>query len=81
MLLRDLLREQIPKGTDMTEPRIVQDPSICAGKPTIRGTRILVHVIAGMAAGGYTVAQILNAYPELTDEDVRAALSYPNEEL
>jgi len=57
-------------------PRIVTDPSICSGKPVIRGTRILVQTIQGMAAGGYTVAQILAVYPELTEEDVTAALHY-----
>lgn len=55
--------------------RVVSDPTICSGKPTIRGTRILVSTLVGMAAGGYTVAQILDAYPELTDEDVQAALA------
>ncbi len=55
--------------------RVVSDPNICSGKPTIRGTRILVSTLVGMAEGGYTVAQILAAYPELTEEDVRAALS------
>jgi len=56
--------------------QIVQDPAICSGKPVIRGTRILVQTIQGMAAGGYTVAQILAVYPELTEEDVTAALYY-----
>jgi len=42
----------------------------------IRGTRILVQTIQGMAVGGYTVAQILAVYPELTEEDVTAALYY-----
>lgn len=55
--------------------RVVSDPNICGGKPTIRGTRILVRTLVGMAAGGYTVAKILAAYPELTEDDVRAALS------
>lgn len=55
--------------------RIAKDPAICSGKPTIRGTRILVEVIVGMSEGGYTVPQILAAYPELTEEDVQAALS------
>lgn len=55
--------------------RVVRDPMICSGKPTIRGTRILVHTLAGMAAGGYTVADILVAYPELTEEDILAALA------
>ena len=55
---------------------IVVDPNICSGKPVIRGTRIMVKNILGMVAGGYTVAQILTAYPELTQEMVQAALEY-----
>jgi uncharacterized protein (DUF433 family) len=55
---------------------IVTDPSICAGKPTIKGTRIMVRNILGMMAGGYTVEKILSAYPELTQEMVQAALEY-----
>ncbi|HQO36995.1 MAG TPA: DUF433 domain-containing protein, partial [bacterium] len=49
---------------------------VCSGKPTIRGTRIMVKNILGMVAGGYTVQRILEAYPELTEEQVRAALEY-----
>lgn len=56
--------------------RIVQDPTICSGRPTIRGTRILVANVVGMAAGGYTIEQIRQAYPELSAEDVTAALAY-----
>jgi uncharacterized protein (DUF433 family) len=55
---------------------IVTDPSICAGKPTIKGTRIMVRNILGMMAGGYTIEKILSAYPELTQEMVLAALEY-----
>jgi len=55
---------------------IVTDPGICAGKPTIKGTRIMVRNILGMMAGGYTVEKILSAYPELTQEMVLAALEY-----
>ena len=55
---------------------IVTDPSICGGKPTIKGTRIMVRNILGMMAGGYTVEKILSAYPELTQEMVQAALEY-----
>ncbi|MCL6544038.1 MAG: DUF433 domain-containing protein [Bryobacteraceae bacterium] len=51
-------------------------PAICGGKPVIRGTRILVRNILGMVAGGYTVERILACYPELTREDIRAALEY-----
>jgi uncharacterized protein (DUF433 family) len=58
------------------EDRIVVDPNICSGKPTVRGTRIMVTNILGMVAGGYTRQQILDAYPEISAEDVTAALEY-----
>jgi uncharacterized protein (DUF433 family) len=61
------------------DDRIVVDPMICSGKPTIRGTRIMVKNILGMVAGGYTVPQILNAYPDLTHQDVTAALEYASQ--
>ena len=58
------------------DDRIVVDSKICSGKPTIRGTRIMVTNILGMLASGYTVPQIVETYPELTIEDVTAALEY-----
>jgi uncharacterized protein (DUF433 family) len=68
-------RHGIEEAKTMDE-RIVVDPHICSGKPTIRGTRIMVKNILGMVAGGYTRAQILDAYPEITPDDVTAALEY-----
>jgi uncharacterized protein (DUF433 family) len=58
------------------ENRITVDPNICSGKPSIRGTRIMIKNILGMLAGGYNREQILNAYPELVAEDISAALEY-----
>ena len=58
------------------DERIAVDPKVCSGKSTIRGTRIMVKNILGMLAGGFTVQQVLDAYPELTREDVTAALEY-----
>jgi uncharacterized protein (DUF433 family) len=55
---------------------IIVDPKICSGKPVIRGSRIMVKNILGMVAGGYSIDQILNAYPELSREMVQAALEY-----
>jgi uncharacterized protein (DUF433 family) len=55
---------------------ITVNSDICAGKPVIRGTRIMVKNILGMIAGGYTLDQVLQAYPELTREMVDAALRY-----
>jgi uncharacterized protein (DUF433 family) len=56
--------------------RIEVNAEICGGKPVIRGTRIMVRNILGMVAGGYTVDRILTAYPDLTRDDVNAALEY-----
>jgi len=55
---------------------IVADRNICGGKPTIKGTRIMVKNILGMMAGGYSVDKVISAYPELTQEIVTAALQY-----
>lgn len=59
--------------------RISVDPNICSGKPCIRGTRIMVRNILGMLAGGYDIARILQAYPELNQEDVVAAIEYASD--
>ena len=56
--------------------RIEVNPAICSGKPVVRGTRIMVRNILGMLAGGYNLDQMLAAYPDLTREDVNAALEY-----
>lgn len=56
--------------------RIEINPAICGGKPVVRGTRIMVRNVLGMAAGGYSVNQILESYPELAKEDVCAAMEY-----
>jgi len=56
--------------------RITVNPNVCLGQPTIRGMRITVSVILKMLAGGKTVQQVLEAYPELEAEDVYQALKY-----
>jgi len=57
----------------MKEDWITVDTSVCHGKPIIRGTRIMVSNILSLLAGGYTVAQILDYYPELSQEAIEAA--------
>lgn len=59
-----------------TMERIEINPSICSGKPVVRGTRIMVRNILGMVAGGYTTERVLESYPELTRDDVVAVLEY-----
>ncbi|MEX2750303.1 MAG: DUF433 domain-containing protein [Candidatus Freyarchaeota archaeon] len=55
---------------------IIVDPNIMAGKPIIRGTRIPVDAILRRIADGMTIAEILEEYPNLTKEKVKAALEY-----
>ena len=56
--------------------RIVADPEILAGKPTVRGTRISVELILDRLASGWTTESLIQAHPHLTAEDVRAALAF-----
>jgi uncharacterized protein (DUF433 family) len=56
--------------------RITIDPDVCFGKPCIRGTRIWVSLILDFLANGMTMEEILIEYPQLTIEDVRAAIAY-----
>jgi uncharacterized protein (DUF433 family) len=63
----------------MSDERIIVDPKICGGKPTIKGTRIMVKNILGMVAGGYSADRILKEYSELTAEDISAALKYASD--
>lgn len=56
--------------------RIVVDPTICLGQPTVRGTRITAAVILRMIASGMEVQEIMQGYPELSEEDIRQAAAY-----
>ncbi len=56
--------------------RISIDPNICFGKPCIRGTRIWVSLVLDFLASGMSIKEILDEYPSLTEEDIRAAIAY-----
>jgi uncharacterized protein (DUF433 family) len=58
------------------QDRIVRDPVICAGQPTIRGTRVPVRTILGYLAHGETAATILADFPSLTEDDIRAVVAF-----
>jgi len=58
------------------EERIVVDPKIMAGKPVIKGTRVTVEAILKRLAEGLSVEEVLEDYPYLTTDDIRAALLY-----
>ena len=57
-------------------PRITVDPQQMGGLPCIRALRIPVARVVSMVAEGMTNAQILSAYPDLEEEDIREALRY-----
>jgi uncharacterized protein (DUF433 family) len=59
--------------------RISIDPDVCFGKPCIRGTRIWVSLIVDNLAEGVPEAELLEAYPQLKSDDIRAALAYAAE--
>ncbi len=52
------------------------DPAVRSGKPCIKGTRITVYDILEYLAGGMTEDAILGDFPDLTREDIRAALAF-----
>lgn len=60
----------------MTFTRITIDPTVCTGKPCIRGLRFPVARLLGLLAAGETSEDILAAYPYLESEDVGEALRY-----
>ena len=56
--------------------RINIDPNILFGKPVFKGTRIPISIVLKMLRDGATFQKILNEYPRLTEDDIKAALDY-----
>ena len=56
--------------------RITLNPDICHGKPTIRNKRYPVELVLDLLASGMTHHEILDDYPALEDDDIRACLAY-----
>jgi uncharacterized protein (DUF433 family) len=56
--------------------RIIADPEILGGKPIVEGTRLSVAHILGLLSHGMSHAAIVDAYPDLTVEDVNAVVQY-----
>lgn len=59
--------------------RIIIDPAVHHGDPCIKGTRVPVSVIAASLADGDTPEQVIAAYPQITLDDIRAALKFAAE--
>lgn len=62
-------------STELLE-RIVVDPAICFGKPTIKGHRIWVSLVLGYLAEGWTTEQVVNEFEGLVADDVLACVAY-----
>jgi len=56
--------------------RITIDPSICHGKPCVRGLRYPVETVLGWLAGGMTIDDIISDYPDLERDDILAVLDF-----
>jgi uncharacterized protein (DUF433 family) len=61
--------------------RIVSDPRVLTGKPVIRGTRISVELILKLLAQGWTYDEIMDDYPHVKSDDIRACLEFASQSL
>jgi uncharacterized protein (DUF433 family) len=60
----------------MSNARITADPGVMMGKPCVKGTRITVELILRKLGAGRSIADVLEAYPQLTEDDLRAVLTF-----
>jgi uncharacterized protein (DUF433 family) len=68
------------KKTDL-EKLITVDPAKCGGRPCIRGMRIRVSDVLDLLAEGLSNKEVLEELPDLTEEDIRACLSYASKRV
>lgn len=54
---------------------IDRDPGILGGKPKIRGTRLSVELIVGRLGDGWSIEQLIEAYPHINEKQIRACLA------
>ena len=74
-----LRQEGIPMDTH--HDRIEKKPDVMLGKPVIKGTRIPVELIIRKLGEGAALEDLLDAYPNLVEKDIHAALLYTAEYL
>jgi len=58
------------------QEHIIRDPQICGGEPVIRGTRVLLRTILASLAEGSSDSEILNSFPAMTSDDLRAVIAF-----
>ncbi len=61
------------------QKHISVDPQVCHGKACIHGTRVMVSVVLDNLAAGLSVDEVLQSYPSVTREAVKAAIAYAAE--
>ena len=64
------------KGQIDLKKLITVDPAQCGGRPCIRGMRIRISDVLDLMAEGLTIKEVLEEFPDLTDDDVRACFAY-----
>lgn len=60
---------------------IHSDPAVLTGKPVVRGTRLGVDFLLELFAGGWTPGEVLDSYPQLTPEALRAVFAFAAESM
>lgn len=55
---------------------IVRDPKVCGGEPVIKGTRVTVRTVLASLAEGAKTEEILEDFPTLKEEDIRAVIAF-----
>lgn len=71
-----ILRSGARKSVNDLLNRISVDPQVCGGKPSVRGTRIWVSLLLDFLASGSSMEEVLGEYPQLTRDDLLAAIAY-----
>ena len=61
--------------------RIERDPNVLGGKPKIRGTRISAELVLSRLGEGWTIEQLIEAYPHITRDQIEACLTYAAESI
>ena len=63
------------------QAHIVTDPVICGGRPHVRGTRLTVELILDLLAAGWTAQTLLEEYPHLSAEALRAVFAFAHDAI
>jgi len=63
------------------QEHILTDPAICGGRPHVRGTRLTVELLLDLLAAGWTYQALLEEYPQLNAESLRAVFAFAHDAI